>query len=922
MTQRASSNAYRRQQRQAQADAQNVELEAAFAELDSILKDSLARDSYIDLDALKTAPRIERFKKAKPRRGNFLPSPPAGLNKMLPWKKREHELLCAEGEKRYQRAQRKYQRAKDDHETRMNLRRNRAIEENQKIERLQERFSAGESKAVEDYFSRVLQSSSLPERIPPGSQLFYTARSRQLTIERDLPTFEAIPDVKAYRYIKTRDEITPTALALSQRKLLYASILAQIPLRTIHEIYTADRTEKIDTIILSGFVETIHPGTGRPGRFCLVSVSTTRRQFLDLNLELVDPLECLKHLNGRISRKPEELIAIDPIEVIGDSKTPPTLARTVTIEPEPRRADEVYHRVSAPVAEDAAKDIPIPPRAQAERFSASFSRDDTHFVEQARAFVERTEDEAEPVPFQQYWPTYRAMDAAQQKWYFYWRAQLRRGKRLPTDLSYLFVHVYEAINLVGFESPQAAFEHLDEFWRFYRQLQPKLDRYLPDWIADFIVLHELAPNALKWYKDVSEITAVSDTNIAIEAWVASGASFDALPNATLFQLANYNPAKSKFYKQFSASADLDQGYKKALVAVDEAARRERGQSLFQLHQPKRRQVIRRAPFSSALHAYPSSEIEIAATHNWTELESLAAFLQSCVKHADNVQRELAGYRYRARGIVLSEKYRSIIEAALQPEAPRQELEIDHSSLARLAKDSEALRKRLLADAAPEPRQPEPEAATSVEEQFVAAASWTPVTPTKESAPEAAAAKPPLATAAIDWTRIGGRRKARAEMRLGRFAAATAARPADLARQSEAPAATVDDTSPLAVPVSGAGPDNGAQPASSGFLQRPEDTPDELLTDLAEVAHIMGEGDSKRSKLIAVMMAKDWECTADSIGGEFPGEFINVIIDEINNIALEEIGDTLIFEEDGLWIVLDEYRDEAEYILQHPEYVAE
>ena len=85
---------------------------------------------------------------------------------------------------------------------------------------------------------------------------------------------------------------------------------------------------------------------------------------------------------------------------------------------------------------------------------------------------------------------------------------------------------------------------------------------------------------------------------------------------------------------------------------------------------------------------------------------------------------------------------------------------------------------------------------------------------------------------------------------------------------------------------------------------------------------MGEGDGKRAQLIAVMMEHNWECSAETIQSEFPREFISVIREEINSIALEEIGDNLIFdhEENGHWIILDEYRDETEYILQHPDYL--
>ena len=918
LSQRTGSSAYRQRQRQAQADARNTEVEAVFAQLQNILKDALSRDSYFDLEKLKTTPRIERFKRKKPRRDEYIPAAPAGLNKMLPWKKREYEQLYSEGEKRYERAESEYQRAKDDHEIRMNLRRNNAFEQNQKIARIQERFAAGKSKSVEDYFLRVLQNGSYPQSFPRKAVIGYRPDSRTLLIDQDLPTFEAVPDVKAYRYVKARDEITQTALPQSQRKQLYRSVIAQLPLRTFHEIYTADRTKKIDTIIFYGFVNKVHPGTGKSGRFCLVSVSTTRHQFLDLNLELVDPLECLKHLNGRISRKPEDLVEVNPLEIVGDTKTPLSLSQTVTVEQEPRRADEIYHRVSMPAAEPAPQDIPIPARPQNDRFSASFSPKGNLFVEQARALVDRTETRAEPVPFMQYWPTYESMDAAQQQWYFYWRAQLRQGKRLPTDLSYLFVHIYEVINMIGFDSPGAAFKHLDAFWRTYRQLQPKLDRYLPDWIADFIVIHKLAPNALDWYSEVSKVTDALDLNFALETWVNSGDSFEALPDGTLFALAKYNPTKSKFYKQFAESTGLRQGYRKALLAIDEATRKDHGKTLFQLHQPERRQVIRRAPFASAVHAYPGTAIEIAAIRAWTEVEPLSGALNSIIKHADNVLRGQAGYRYRVRGIQLTEASKSIIEAALQPEAPKRELSIDHSELAQLAKESEALRERLLADAAPVSEAAEP-VEPALDEQLLAAARWVPEAPEEMPAPIEVEAERPAKTAAIDWSRIGGRRQARAMLRLSRFAAIAGAA-AEQVGQTERQGAPMGTSAPSAASALGGGSDNGDDPAAAGYLARPDDTPAELLTDLPEVARIMGANDNSRAKLVAVMMANGWECPADAIESQFPGEFISVMIDDINGIALDEIGDTLIIEEDGLCIVQEEYRDEVEYILQHPEYL--
>ena len=116
-------------------------------------------------------------------------------------------------------------------------------------------------------------------------------------------------------------------------------------------------------------------------------------------------------------------------------------------------------------------------------------------------------------------------------------------------------------------------------------------------------------------------------------------------------------------------------------------------------------------------------------------------------------------------------------------------------------------------------------------------------------------------------------------------------------------------------------ENGVKRATAArFLHRPEDTPDDLLMDLVGIARVIGDGDSKASKLIGVMIENDWECPIASIELRFPGEFINVTIDEINEIALEETGDNLIFEEDGRLIIEEDYRDEIECILQRPQYL--
>lgn len=362
MSRKTSSSAYK-QKRKALADSKNAELKTEKTQLQNILKDSLSRDDYIELDRLKTSPRVAPFTKSAPQRDSFLPSPLSGLNKILPWKRKAYEELVFKGDLKYRTARSEHVTAKRRHEKRIALQRKEAFEHNRSVEGLKKKFAAGDSKTVEDYFARVLHIGSYPESFPRKSILGYRLESRLLLIDHELPAFQAIPTVKAFRYVEARDIITDTSsLPQPERKQLYRSVVAQIPLRTIHTIFTSDRTEKIDRIIFYGHVNASDPGTGKPGRYCLVSVSATREQFGDLNLELAEPLLCLQLLNARISHKPEDLVTVSPIEIISDKTTPSTISRAASAEHPPHPAEKIYQRVDMTGSEEIPKDIRIPAR--------------------------------------------------------------------------------------------------------------------------------------------------------------------------------------------------------------------------------------------------------------------------------------------------------------------------------------------------------------------------------------------------------------------------------------------------------------------------------------------------------------------------------------------------------------------------------
>ncbi len=122
-----------------------------------------------------------------------------------------------------------------------------------------------------------------------------------------------MPSEKAFRYVKARDEIASTAAAAADRKRRYAETLAQMSLRTVHELFEADRDTAVHTIVLNGIVDSIDPRTGQPARPCLITLRTTRESLEEVDLARVDPHACLRHLNASVSKNPNELAPVRPV---------------------------------------------------------------------------------------------------------------------------------------------------------------------------------------------------------------------------------------------------------------------------------------------------------------------------------------------------------------------------------------------------------------------------------------------------------------------------------------------------------------------------------------------------------------------------------------------------------------------------------
>ena len=185
------------------------------------------------------------------------------------------------------------------------------------IDALKSRLAAGDGSFLVEYLSDVLGASRWPEGFPQHYQVAWDASSATVVVDYHLPTIDAIPKMKRYRYVLSSDTISPIPLPENERRRLYRDMIAQVVLRVVHEIFEGDRHEHVHRVICNGIVVDDDPRTGqRTGRY-VATLSAGRTDFLARDLSRIDPLACLKDLRGQLSSRPDDLEGIQPPLTVG-----------------------------------------------------------------------------------------------------------------------------------------------------------------------------------------------------------------------------------------------------------------------------------------------------------------------------------------------------------------------------------------------------------------------------------------------------------------------------------------------------------------------------------------------------------------------------------------------------------------------------
>ncbi|WP_339242221.1 TerB N-terminal domain-containing protein [Paenibacillus sp. FSL R5-0517] len=322
------------------------------------------------------------------------------------------------------------------------------------------------------------------------------------------------------------------------------------------------------------------------------------------------------------------------------------------------------------------------------------------FVEEAKQWSEMEGDVSPWVPFMSYWPTYGVMNEAQRKWYLYWRKEVRQGRYPDTDLSYLFVHIYELINGIGWQNAQDGYNQLKQLWLNYRERLPQLNIYMQEWVVDYVLVHQMETS-------LSEVMDLSGGYLPAEMLdkelqrVLQNKMSD-ISLSMLQRYYDYDITLSKFYRDGGKEV-MEQYIPRVMALVHSYLERTREVGLLPVFQPNEERMVERILFRKAV--YDDSIYGRSVSFRYMPIGEHTEFVQMVTRIyrcTENKLRELLRFRGRLRGQTLEPELANLIERYLdkayaidQAETVEQPvIRIDTEKLASLQQESEYVRMAL------------------------------------------------------------------------------------------------------------------------------------------------------------------------------------------------------------------------------------
>ena len=165
------------------------------------------------------------------------------------------------------------------------------------------------------------------------------------------------------------------------------------------------------------------------------------------------------------------------------------------------------------------------------------------FLRDAKKYYRKTCLNAKFIYFFSYRPMYRELNHEQLCWYLFWRSRVRNGDYIKTGLSYIFIYIFEQINLSDLIGADKVYANLIKIWKNYRKEFPRIDKYMCEWLTDFTLINQMKINL----DDISEILPEIINSAGIPEIYLKEDFFKNNTELILNSMPVYDYKKSKFY---------------------------------------------------------------------------------------------------------------------------------------------------------------------------------------------------------------------------------------------------------------------------------------------------------------------------------------------------------------------------------------
>ncbi len=178
---------------------------------------------------------------------------------------------------------------------------------------LREQYEEGSAAGVLRFIELLVNQATGPEFMPRQVDAEYNEDTRNVAMNALLPAPSDVPEIREVKYIHTRQEFKETKHSDKTRRDTYNRAIYQLVLKFMNDLYASDYANQIRGITINGIVSDINPATGKVEDNCILSLTTTPDQVLELELTNVDPKACFRALKGVASSNLSSLAPVVPI---------------------------------------------------------------------------------------------------------------------------------------------------------------------------------------------------------------------------------------------------------------------------------------------------------------------------------------------------------------------------------------------------------------------------------------------------------------------------------------------------------------------------------------------------------------------------------------------------------------------------------